>query len=367
MDYVKHNQITLYQYIFLIVGNQVGLGILYIPRDLAREVGIDGWISIVLSWIIVCIASIIITKMMARNPELTLRQSLRLYCGPIIGWIVYFLIAVHLIVFTYAIIAGSIFLTQIWVLQRISSLWLMSLFVIPIYMLCSHGFKNIARYAQFAILISVWMPLLLLFPLQYANPFYLLPIMREGLDPVIKGVMPAITFFWGFEMIMFFYPYLKDKSKATAAALIANTISMLVLLFVTIICFLFFSQEQVANYMWPTLTLLKLVEFPFLERFEVIFLSFYLFMQSISWITLSYFSVYTLESLCNAKMKSKHFLIFLGCLVVISFFYSPSFSEVRNFLELAQPLSYFVSYLFPLIFLLYLAMFQKVIQRRRER
>lgn len=367
MGYLKHKQITFVQYIFLIVGNQVGLGILYIPRDLAREVGIDGWISIVLSWIIVCIASTIIIKMMARNPELTLRESLRLYCGPIIGWIIYFLIAIHLIVFTYAIVTGSIFLTRVWVLQRIPSFWLMILFVIPIYMMCSHGIKNIARYAQFAILISVWMPLLLFFPLQYANPFYLLPVMREGLGPVVKGVMHAITFFWGFEMIMFFYPFLKDKSKATVGALIANTISMLILLFVTIICFLFFSQAQVANYMWPTLTLLKVVEFPFLERFEVIFLSFYLFILSISWITLSYFSVYTIESLCNAKMKSKHFLIFLGCLVVISIFYSPSFLEVRHFIEMAQPLSYFVSYLFPLIFFMYLVMFQKIIQRRRGR
>ena len=43
MKYTK-NQITLMQYIFLIHGVQVGVGLLTLPRELAEKAG-DGWLD----------------------------------------------------------------------------------------------------------------------------------------------------------------------------------------------------------------------------------------------------------------------------------------------------------------------------------
>ncbi|KHF30211.1 Spore germination protein [Anoxybacillus sp. BCO1] len=72
-----------------------------------------------------------------------------------------------------------------------------------------------------------------------------------------------------------FYPFLKEKKHAVKAMVIANSISAFTFLLITITLFYFFSPDETPLLIWPTLSLLKTIEFPFIERFEVIFLSFY--------------------------------------------------------------------------------------------
>lgn len=58
------NTITLMQFILLIHGVQMGVGILTLPRELAEKAGTDGWIGIIISWFIATVASMIIIKIM---------------------------------------------------------------------------------------------------------------------------------------------------------------------------------------------------------------------------------------------------------------------------------------------------------------
>ncbi|NUC18742.1 GerAB/ArcD/ProY family transporter [Bacillus mycoides] len=55
----------------------------------------------------------------------------------------------------------------------------------------------------------------------------------------------------------------KEKEKAISGILIANTLSMLLLIYVTILCFTHMSPKGMETVIWPVFSLLKVVHFSF--------------------------------------------------------------------------------------------------------
>ena len=77
----KKNQITFFQYIFLIHGVQLGVGILTLPSELAEKAGTDGWISIIIGWFISTLAGLLIVQVMKKYPNGTIIDLLTHYFG----------------------------------------------------------------------------------------------------------------------------------------------------------------------------------------------------------------------------------------------------------------------------------------------
>ena len=55
---------------------------------------------------------------------------------------------------------------------------------------------------------------------------------------------------------------------------LANLITLFIYLQVTFVSFVYFSPDGITKFLWPTLSLVTPFHFSFLERFEIIFLSF---------------------------------------------------------------------------------------------
>lgn len=145
------------------------------------------------------------------------------------------------------------------------------LFSIPVFMLVYSGIQSICRYAVFNVFFTLWMPLLLIIPLKDSHFLYLLPLLKEGWLPIFKTIKSTILAFLGFEFSFVLYPHLKDKRFATKAIIIANLITILVYLQITLVCFVYFSPDDITRFLWPTLSLITPFHFSFLERFEIFF------------------------------------------------------------------------------------------------
>ncbi|WP_232697295.1 GerAB/ArcD/ProY family transporter [Brevibacillus daliensis] len=366
MSHMQSNKISNLQFTLFIASTQIGLGILYIPRDLMRVAGTDGWVSVILSWILATTANLIIIQLMKRIPGLTIRTALQRYCGKWIGGLFYLFIIAYLIFFSFLIVSAAVFIVQVWILQRIPAYYIMLLLVAPIFYLCCKGVKIMGRYVEITTMISIWMPFLLFIPLYRGNLLYFLPLIKDGLLPILKGVGSTLFFFLGFEMTMFLYPYLETKEKASFNVIVANTISMSVLMLVTIVNFSYFSPTQLMDTLWPTLSLLRIITFPFLERLEVIFLSFYLVSFSTTWVTYTFFSIYGLTGLFKRSLLPKHFFYFLALFVISSFFFTLSYNDIMRYVKYSNILGFFVGYVFPILFISYLYFFQDRIDRRRQ-
>ncbi|CAN7706367.1 endospore germination permease [Paenibacillus sp. LjRoot153] len=347
------NQISLYQYILIIFETQVGIGVLSLPRDLAKTGGSDGWISIVLGWILSILVSLVVIQVMNKNPESTIFELLTQYFGKWVGkglsvfWILYAAYAASVVMFS------TVYLVKLWIVPGMREVILMLLFIIPIYIITKHGIRVIGLFAEFVLLISLWMPFLLLYALKDTHWLFLLPIGKDGLYPILSTVKSTILSFLGFEMAFILYPFLKDKKSASKGIVIANSLSMMIFVMVTVISFVRFSPDEINDYVYPTLNLLKLIQLPFLERLEIIFLCVYLFTLFMTIIPYLYAAVLGASQLFG-KQDHRTMLRVVMCLwFILPFFFLPSGSQINDMGKSWGMAGTYFAYVLPIILWIY--------------
>ncbi|GED16604.1 GerAB/ArcD/ProY family transporter [Aneurinibacillus migulanus] len=358
------NEITLMQYILAIHGTQLGTGILTLPADVAKKAGSDGWISIIIGWSLTTIVSLCIVGIMSKHPGDTLLDVLTRYLGRWLGktwliiWVLYSLLSVIVLLYF------AVLVTQVWVLPQTRNYVLVILFLIPTYMILCGGVRILARYAEFVFFFTLWIPVLLTIPLKNAHLDFMLPVLKEGWLPVFDAVKTTVVAFLGFELAFILYPYLKRKQNAAKGIVIANSLSLVVYLHITLICFLYFSPDGVTHYLWPSLTLVKPLQLPFLERFEIIFLSFYLFILSTSIIPYALSITNSMGQLFSKRNWQLPTYMLLFLFITASFFYMPTYNELEDLGTWWSQVSYFVIYAFPFLFFLYITMYMRWKRRR---
>jgi spore germination protein (amino acid permease) len=351
-------EITLFQYILTISGVQVGFGVLTLPREVAQGANTDGWMSIIIGWAITTCVSLCIIQIMAKHPGYSFLDVLTRYLGNWLGKVAMLLWILYAVLAAVSLIFSLLYVIHIWILPRSPMFLIMILLSIPMVMLACKGVLIISRYAVFTVLFTLWMPLLLFIPLKDSHWIYLLPLLKEGWMPVLHTVKSTIIAFLGFEFAFVLYPYLSNKSSAKKGIVLANLITLFVYLQVTFVSFVYFSPDGITKFLWPTLSLVTPFHFSFLERFEIIFLSFYLFIIFDSCIPYIFTASDGINQLLNKKSNSLPvwFLLF-GCVFVL-FFYTPSSYQISALREFWGTTSYFIVFLFPVVFLLYMTLYQ---------
>ncbi|MEH7252781.1 endospore germination permease [Neobacillus niacini] len=359
---MKHNknQITFMQYIFLIHGVQVGVGLLTLPRELAEIAGTDGWISIIIGYFLATVAGLLIIQVMKKYPNGTILDLLTHYFGKWIGKIAALVYGLY-----FAFLASIIFIReclfiQFWILPQTDMFILMLLLSIPTYLIVRNNIKIIARYSQLVFFMTTWMIFFYFPPLKEAHWLHLLPVVKEGWIPIFTAVKLTIFSFIGFEIAFFLYPSLQKKQKASAGLVIANTLTLLILLTITIVIFTFFSPDEITQFKEPTISVLKIVEFKFLERVEIVFLSFYIFVISTTVLPLMYSTVFCLSQLFGAQNHSKFVGWYLLLNLVYIMFITQSFDRNDQLSKLVQPISLFLAYVFPICLLIYVSIHDRI-------
>ncbi|KRF19170.1 GerAB/ArcD/ProY family transporter [Paenibacillus sp. Soil787] len=360
MNKYSFNQISLKQYILIIFETQVGIGVLSLPRDLVKTSGTDGWISIILGWILSILFSLVIIRIMEKNPEHTLFEIFTKYFGK---WAGKGLVAAWSLLAAYAastVMFSTIHIIKIWIVQDIRNFILMILFTIPIYMITKQGIRVIGLFAELVIIVTLWMPFLLLLALKDIEWMYLLPIGKGGVFPILSSVKSTIFSFIGFDLAFILYPFLKDKKSASKGIVIANSLTMIVYLITTIVCFIRFSRAEIIDYVYPMLNLLKVIRLPFLERLEIICLSFYLFIIFMTIIPLLYVATLGTSQLFGKQDHRNYLRILLFLWILLSFFFIPTSSQITLMANTWGIAGFYTAFVFPIFLWIYGSMFHYV-------
>ncbi len=354
MTHLSKPELSLKQFVFIIYKTQIGIGVLTLPREVADPAGTDGWIAVIGGWLLAILVSLVIIHIMQKYEKDTLYDLFTRLFGKWIGkffslcWIGYGAII------TWYVIFASVYVMQVWILPKTPNVWIILFFLIPIYMITKNGLNVIGRYSEFVYYFSFWMPPLLLFALKDSHWLNLLPVLKDGWLPIFGSLKTTVLSFLGFEMAFFIYPYLKDKKKAYAGVIIANSLSFIVYLIVTIMSFIYFSPYQLSNLKWPTLNLLKTIEFPFIERFEIIFLALYFVVLSVTAVTYLYLTVVGTSHVMGRKSYLGSLRIFMVILVIFALFYDPSFLDLDKIGEFLNVTGILFTYVFPFLLLVYI-------------
>ncbi|EOQ08969.1 GerAB/ArcD/ProY family transporter [Bacillus cereus] len=339
--------ITNTQYIFIIHGAQMGVGVLQIPRELAEKAGMNGWLSLISGWIFSIAASILIIQVMKKHPKLTLLDLLEFYFGKWVGKGFGLIFFSYFLFLTFVVIQKTILYIQVWIIPRTAEYIMMGLIALPIFIIVRNGIQIVGRYAEFIFFIAIGIILLYIFPLKQSFHLeHLYPLFQDINTPLAHTFSTAISFL-GFEITFLLYPFLENKSDATKGIILANSITLAILLYITLACFLFFSPDEITQFNEPPLSMLKVIEFRFLERVEIIYLALYLYIVSTTWMPYVFSATYCLYWVDGKQQFQTHLLSILFVFIII-FYFSPSTLYQNNFLQsLCSKLGVIFAYIFP--------------------
>ncbi|WP_152396824.1 GerAB/ArcD/ProY family transporter [Paenibacillus guangzhouensis] len=353
-------QITWLQFVLLIHGTQVGVGFLTLPRELAQVAGSDGWISILFGWALSVTANLFIIHAMKRHPNATLFDLFSLFFGKWIGKPASVVLLLYLIGCSLAVLFSIVSILRIWLMPKTPNFMFILLLSIPTYMIVHHGIKMIGRYAELIFYFSLWIILLLAFPVNHSRWLYLLPFIKEGWMPVISATKLTILSYLGFEITFILYPFLMLKKKATSAVIVANTLTMFFYILTTLVCFSYFSSLEILQYTWPTLSLLKVIRVQFLDRWDVIFLAMYMVVISVTWIVYMSLAVFGMRQVLPKSKPSITTVAILLITLALSIFLALSQSQVTQMTRTLSYIGFMIAYVLPLCLWCYVKLLEGI-------
>lgn len=257
---------------FLINASQTGVGMLGFQRDISKYAGYDAWIGIILSGLVLHIILFIMFQLLKNASNGDLISLHRDYFGKLIGNTLTILILVYFILLATTVFQTYIEILQVWVFSTIYP-WEFTLIIsIAIYYLVSSGFRVITGIAFWSTLIPIILVFVLIYTLKYSHFSNLLPIFSHSVKDILKSSKECTLSFLGFESMLFFLCFIRDSHKSKKWAHFGLLFTTLTYIVLTIITFAFYSQGQLNHVIWPTLVMTKIVQIPFIDRFEYFFI-----------------------------------------------------------------------------------------------
>lgn len=345
----EKNKITWWQYVFLIHGVQLGVGVFTLPRVVAEKSGTDGWIPIIIYWFLSTIASFFIIEVMKKYPDGTIVDLLEHYFGKWVGKAAMILFTIYFGLLTTVIYAREALFIQFWVLPGGQLVVIALLLAIPSFLIVRKNIVVLGRYSQLVFVFSVWMLLAYIIIMMNGQWLHLLPVLKEGWGPILKTVKTVALPFFGFEILFFIYPYLQNKEKAFLGAVTANTITMMVYLIVTIAAFVLLSPDELTVYQEPTIMMLKVLEFRFIERLEIPLFSLYLFTISTTVLPFMFLTVFCTSRLFGTQNHSRFVVFFLLFEVLYIIFFQPTFEKNTMIHQIAKKWGIAIAFALPLL------------------
>ncbi|KRE92362.1 hypothetical protein ASG89_33190 [Paenibacillus sp. Soil766] len=343
----KGNQVTLFQYILLIHSVQMGVGLVPLPGDLAKGCGTDGWIVLVIGWLASTASSLMIIQIMKRRPDGTVIDLLNHYFGRWVGKIGMLMFISYFLIFIFLIYNRMALLIQNWIMQQTNTAVLMLLFFLPAYMITRGGFRNIGRYSEALIFLSLTFLLISLYLFKHAHWIHLLPVLKHGWIPIFETLRSTILAFTGFEITFFLYPYLEKKSSASIGVILANGLTFFIYLLVTILAYVNFSPDEITQFHNTLMSLFKFVEFRFLERFDIMVLSMYLLIIMRCWIPMLFATVLCTQQLGIKGDPRLHILFILTAMIGLAWIWNPGWNESLQLSSFIQTIGICIAFVMP--------------------
>jgi len=344
--------ITSKQLIFIIVGTQIGIRLLYLPREITAKSAEDAWIAMLLSVVVPIMALYLYDLLGKRMPEMGFTQISQVLFGKFIGSLLTILFIAYIVIFESLVVRIFSEVTKLYLLPQTPLNVIMFMYVFAIVYVGSKGLRVIARLNELMFYLLLLCFLILLIPVGQGDITNILPVGEAGWDKISKGAFMAAHYYAGFGIIMVLYPLINKKEEILKAGIIAISITTMIYVVIIIICELVFGVTSMQNELFPGLILLKIVQIPVIERLEFIFLIFWLGMGARPSINMGFAASLMLTQLFNLDEKKylPYILVVIGLGIFIMGILPPNLLTVFKFAGYSIYPFYIIGLVYPLIY-----------------
>lgn len=353
-------QVSPFLVLYLIMSMQIGIGVLGYQRIIAKDAGYDAWLSVlaaglsihIIVWMIYKICGTVEGDIVAANAYVF---------GKKIGNVLSSIFIIYLLVFGLAVLRTFIEVIQVWMFLEMSVFWFSSVFLLLSVYIVFGGFRTVAGIAFFGLVLPSYLLLTFVFAIKYAEFRNLLPIFDHSATDLAKGAFHMSLTYIGFEIPIFFYPFIKDAKKSQKWAHLGVFLTTMIYTILAIITFAYFSEEQLAKSIWATLEMWKIVSMPFVERFE--------------YIGIANWNLIILPNICIAlwgsslilkrafKLKQRKGVIILALICLISINYFDTRSKINMLNDWTGRIGFAVTYVY-IPFLFFATLIAKKVKKK---
>lgn len=334
---VKENKmVSPYFLFFLMHSTQTGVSMLNFQSKIIKGAEQDAWLSILALGLIMNIVFFMILYILQHTSAGDILSFHREVFGQVLGGTLNIIMACYFLLASMFTLQTYIDVLQIWVFDGIAYWEFSMLFSFLIFYIVSGGFRIITGIAFWGVIIPSIILISLLFVLGYAEVSYILPLFQHSVMDYLISAREAFPIYLGFETVLVFYPFIKDREKAHKWGHTALVFTTLLYTIITILTFMFFTQGKLEHLTWPTLTMIKIIKFPFLERFEFIFIFTWLL------VVIPVICVYLWSAIRSIKLtipKIKPTFLLIGLLVIFHIVNS-QFTDMKYSLFMAKIIDY---------------------------
>jgi len=312
--------ITNFQLFFLLIHMQVGVGVLSLPYDIFVKAKNNGWLSVIITGLIIQTILLLFHLLMSRFPEDNIFDISKKLFGKFFGNICIFLFYLCYVFIGILILVKFAYLLHAWMMPHTPKWVLLGLISFTAVFIVKENIKILARFATIASVVFIGFFVLIIYAIRHANFSNVLPIASEGVLPIIEGLPPSIFAFQGFELFIVVYPFMQSSPKNILKTVtIANAFVTFFYLFLVLVSIMFFSEAELKLIPEPVLYLIKSFSFRIIERPDLLFTSMWIVLVATTYSGTIYASSLALTTFRKTRTLTIYasltaFICFVGAL-----------------------------------------------------
>ncbi|WP_283152934.1 GerAB/ArcD/ProY family transporter [Guptibacillus hwajinpoensis] len=278
MEQSKRNDLLISPFLimFIIHSNQVGVGILGFPRYIAAYAGNDAWIVVIITGVVFHVFIWMMYRILS-DGSYDIIDLHNKWFGKWIGSFFNIALMMYLLLGTIVILRTFIEVIQAWMFPELATWIPVGMYLLLTYYVLAGGFRTVAGICFFGVIIPVWLVFTATAPLKFSTFSNIFPILDHSLQEFALGTRQMTLSYVGIDILLLAYPFLKNPKSSRIWAHMGVLLTTLIYTMVMVISLAFYSEGQLQQSIWSTLIAWKVVELPFVERFEYIGITFWCF------------------------------------------------------------------------------------------
>lgn len=358
----KQKSLKGYHVIFLVQNTMLGTGLLSLPQRLSSLGYSEAFFPIFMG-IVATLNLWPMIWLISKFPNENLFRINEILLGKVFGKSINFLLVLHFTLFLASVIGIYMQLIQTTALQEQKITIPVFFFLLLLLYIVNGGIKHIARFCILAFFLTLPMLYVLRWVLPEGEITHVLPFFNYSMHDVIIAMKDGYLSILGYELIMFFYPFIADKKQAFKHVVVGIWITIVLALIVTIMSVMYFSEWQLKNVEFSVLHLFKSGEFSFLERVDILGVTLWVILVLTTVSTYLWCAVKGMESLQSAKKQSHAFILAILIFVIIVI---PFSHEMRmKIYEVSNNAAFFLL-VWPIVLILVYLIRKKKVQNIEE-
>lgn len=315
MEKKEKSLLTNKEFVFVLFGSVVGVGVISLPNDIAKVAYEDAWISALIGAIYPIYIVVIANSIRKKFPNENILVLSKKYLGKIIGTILNLIFEAYFIFLTGSILSAYTILTRLFVLSDTRRIIIIVVTVLIAIYGSTKGIKALGKVSVVVFYTALFIFISPVSAFKPGNIINVLPLFKSGVKSILSGALTTAFAYTGIETILIIYPELKEKDKMLQLGLKSVLIIAILYSWVTFITIVYLGTDIISKSYWSFLYVTESVTLSFVNNFRYIFM-FLWALTVFKIISNSYFMAVTIAKDMLGKVSIKKVVFIIAPLVI---------------------------------------------------